>query len=109
MRTYSSSAARFAAAETAAVQEELTVNFCTPHSTICANKVVDMVTLPGEAGIYAVSKGHGALISQLQPGVVTLTLAGGEEQQYVVSGGFAMTHESNITVGSFIVLHSTYF
>jgi F-type H+-transporting ATPase subunit delta len=59
-----------AAAESAAAQ--LTLNFTTPHAPVYNKKVVDKVMLPGAAGEYGVTAGHSALISELQPGVVTV-------------------------------------
>lgn len=69
-RAYSSSARSAAAAETASA---LSLNFCTPHQPIIKKKHVTSVTIPGSSGEYGVTFGHSALISQLQPGVVTVT------------------------------------
>lgn len=63
-----------AAAEGAAAQ--LTLNFTTPHAPVYHKKIVDKVMLPGAAGEYGVTAGHSALISELQPGVVTVVHLG---------------------------------
>eukprot|EP01006_Ploeotia_vitrea_P012684 TRINITY_DN33529_c0_g1_i1.p1 TRINITY_DN33529_c0_g1~~TRINITY_DN33529_c0_g1_i1.p1 ORF type:complete len:164 (+),score=6.77 TRINITY_DN33529_c0_g1_i1:30-521(+) len=85
------------AAETAAVEGDLIVNFSTPHEPIVSKKVVDMITLPGESGVYAITKGHAPTISQLQPGVVSITNVGGDVENYFIPGGYALTHENNTT------------
>ncbi len=69
-RAYSSSARSAAAAESA---QALSLSFCTPHQAIIKKKTVSSVTIPGSSGEYGVTFGHSALISQMQPGVVTVT------------------------------------
>lgn len=68
-RAYSSSA-RVMAAEAAT---SLQINFSTPHQNIYKKKAVNSVILPGEKGEFSVSLGHSALISQLKPGVVSIS------------------------------------
>jgi F0F1-type ATP synthase epsilon subunit len=62
------------AAATASAQ--LTINFVTPHAPVYKGKVVDQVVLPGAAGVFAVTHGHSPIISQLEPGVVTVIHVG---------------------------------
>ena len=62
--------------------EELLVNLSTPHSSVLRNKAVELLTLPGEAGVYAITKGHAPTISQLQPGVVSVTHVGVKKNLY---------------------------
>ena len=50
----------------------LTLNFSTPHLPLFREKAVDKVILPGENGEYGVTAGHSPMISQLQPGVVSI-------------------------------------
>jgi hypothetical protein len=72
-RAYSVSSRVLAAEATpAATGTNLVLNFCTPHTPIHQNKVVDKVILPGESGEYGVTVGHSPIISQLKPGVVTV-------------------------------------
>lgn len=75
-RLYSSTARRFAEAASSAPATALTLNFVTPHAPIISNKAVSSVTIPGEAGEYGVTVGHSPIISQLQPGIVTITHTG---------------------------------
>lgn len=64
---------RVAFAEAAPVAEgDLVVNFCTPYASVVPSKAVEMITLPGENGVYAITKGHAPTVSQLQPGVVSI-------------------------------------
>ena len=61
-RAYSASRLVRAAEPAAAGEGDLIVNFSTPHEPIVTKKVV--------------TKGHAATISQLQPGVVSITNVG---------------------------------
>ena len=71
-RFYSrTSNARMAEAATATTSEFI-INFVTPHQPIFNKKIVESVILPGAAGEYGVSFGHSPIISQLEPGVVTV-------------------------------------
>ena len=49
------------------------------------------VILPGEDGEFGVTAGHSPMISQLQPGLVTVVHTSGESEKFFVSGGFAIT------------------
>ena len=65
-------AAAAAAAEANTNATQMVLNFCTPHQPIFKAKVVDKVMLPGAGGEYGVTAKHIPIISQLQPGVVTV-------------------------------------
>ena len=75
-RSYGVTRKLFAADAAPAVDGDLIVNFCTPHQPIVLKKPVEMITLPGEGGVYAITKGHAATVSQLQPGVVSIAHIG---------------------------------
>ena len=96
VRKYSSSIMRRSEGG-AAASKELVLNFCTPHEPIYENKVVDYVALPGESGEYGVNAGLAPVISQLKPGVVQVTHVGGETEKFFIPGGFAITHDNNVT------------
>ena len=84
-----------AAAEPAAVgpiPSKLTLNFLCPHQAVYAKKEVDMVIVPGAAGVFGVLPGHVPTISELKPGVVEVTTGPGEVLKYFVSSGFAFVH-----------------
>jgi hypothetical protein len=61
-----------AATDANANNNQMVLNFCTPHQPIFKAKVVDKVMLPGAGGEYGVTAKHIPIISQLQPGVVTV-------------------------------------
>lgn len=70
---------KYFASETAAATElgnDVILNFATPHQTIYNKKNVAKVVLPGEGGEYGVTSLHSPIISQLQPGVVTIEHTG---------------------------------
>ncbi|KAG5188499.1 hypothetical protein JKP88DRAFT_184747 [Tribonema minus] len=76
----------------------LTLNFCLPHKPIYVDKAVDTVIIPGVAGVYGVTQGHSAVISEMQPGLVKIYHeAGGEPENWFVSAGFALTHPNSVT------------
>lgn len=83
-RLYSAGRVSLAEAAAAASESAMTLNLVTPHQPIHHLKKVDKVMLPGEDGEYGVTAGHSPLISQLQPGVVTIVHLG-------VSQGSAVT------------------
>mmetsp|Transcript_39931 Transcript_39931/g.81777 ORF Transcript_39931/g.81777 Transcript_39931/m.81777 type:complete len:168 (+) Transcript_39931:38-541(+) len=95
-RAYSSSG-RSLAEPVAATSTEFVINFCTPHVPVHNNKVVESVVLPGCSGEYGISHGHSPLISQLEPGVVTVNHVGGATEKYFVPGGFAITKADSVT------------
>ena len=74
--SYTTSARVLAEAAPASSAAQLVINFCTPHAAIHNKKVVDQVILPGAAGAFGVTHGHSPIISQLEPGVVTVIHVG---------------------------------
>jgi len=50
--------------------------------------LVESLVATGEMGELGVNYGHAPLLTVLVPGPVRITLQGGEEQVYYVSGGF---------------------
>lgn len=66
------SSARALAEPAAAGGAQLIINFNTPHAPVLNKKAVEQVVLPGAAGVYAVTHGHSPIISQLEPGVVSV-------------------------------------
>lgn len=80
-RSYTRSSTAWMAEASAATSSssEFIINFVTPHAPIFNKKVVESVILPGAAGEYGVSFGHSPIISQLEPGVVTVIHVGVSE------------------------------
>eukprot|EP01035_Chromulina_nebulosa_P019377 gene19377-25244_t len=76
---------------------QLVLNFTTPHAPIYSKKIVDKVIVPGEAGDYGITALHSPIISQLAPGVVTIINLNGESEQFFIPGGFAITHANSVT------------
>eukprot|EP00164_Ancoracysta_twista_P006682 GFYU01009351.1.p2 GENE.GFYU01009351.1~~GFYU01009351.1.p2 ORF type:complete len:161 (-),score=52.41 GFYU01009351.1:228-710(-) len=77
-----------AAAEATGHPTKIILNFAVPARSLVEAKPVDMVIVPGAAGVFGVLKDHVPTISELQPGV----LAVHDEDtvsKYFVSGGFA--------------------
>mmetsp|Transcript_9114 Transcript_9114/g.13661 ORF Transcript_9114/g.13661 Transcript_9114/m.13661 type:complete len:167 (-) Transcript_9114:46-546(-) len=82
----------------AEVKPALTLNFCLPHKTLYNDHVVDMIIIPGVAGVYGVTQGHSPVISELQPGLIKIYHeAGKEPENWFVSAGFAITKPDSVT------------
>ena len=94
-RMYSTTNILAANADAVTDSNALTLNFCTPHTPIYTNKVVDTVLVPGDDGEFGVMANLTPTITQLSPGVVTVVHTGGESEKYFVSGGFAIIDESS--------------
>lgn len=58
----------------------------------------DSVVVPGNEGEFTVMGNHAPFMTTLKPGIVTATLAGGEEKKLFVRGGFADVNENGLTV-----------
>jgi F-type H+-transporting ATPase subunit epsilon len=60
--------------------------------------LVEMVVAHGDLGDLGIAPGHAPLLSQLKPGPVKVTLQGGEEQLFYVSGGFVEVQPSTVSI-----------
>ncbi|PLX41003.1 MAG: F0F1 ATP synthase subunit epsilon [Hyphomicrobiales bacterium] len=57
-----------------------------------------MVVVPGVEGDFAVMPGHAPVISTVRPGMLDISLPGGEKQRVFVRGGFADVAPDALTV-----------
>lgn len=60
--------------------------------------VVEMVVATGELGEVGVTPGHAPLLTVLKPGEVRVTLPGGEQVIYYISGGMLEVQPFYVTV-----------
>ena len=60
--------------------------------------IVELVVATGELGEIGISPGHAPLLTILKPGEVRITLPGGEEDVYYVSGGMLEVQPYCVTV-----------
>jgi F-type H+-transporting ATPase subunit epsilon len=56
---------------------------------LLASEQVESVVIPGAEGEMTVMANHAPVMTTIKPGVVTLKAASGQEERYVVFGGFA--------------------
>lgn len=56
------------------------------------------VLIPGSEGYFQVLANHAPLMSTIKPGVIEVTMAGGESNKYVIFGGFADVSPAGLTV-----------
>lgn len=60
--------------------------------------IVEMVVATGQLGELGIAPGHAPLLTVLKPGEIRLTLPGGEEQLYYVSGGMLEVQPFHVTI-----------
>jgi F-type H+-transporting ATPase subunit epsilon len=60
--------------------------------------IVELVVATGELGEIGITPGHAPLLTVLKPGEVRITLPGGEEDVYYVSGGMLEVQPYYVTV-----------
>ena len=60
--------------------------------------IVEMVVATGELGEIGITPGHAPLLTVLKPGEIRITLPGGEQEVYYVSGGMLEVQPYYVTV-----------
>ena len=60
--------------------------------------IVEMVVATGELGEIGIVPGHAPLLTILKPGEIRITLPGGQEEIYYVSGGMLEVQPFYVTV-----------
>lgn len=60
--------------------------------------VVEMVVATGELGEIGITPGHAPLLTVLKPGEIRVTLQGGSQEVYYVSGGMLEVQPYYVTV-----------
>lgn len=56
---------------------------------LLVSEEVESVIIPGTEGEMTVMANHAPLMTTVKPGIVTVRTAGGQDERYVVFGGFA--------------------
>lgn len=59
----------------------------TPEKAIFSGEI-EQITVPGSESSFGVLRNHAPIIAALDPGVVKVFLPEGDEQRYVIGGGF---------------------
>jgi len=80
----------------------LNLELCAPEAPHTELEVAEVI-IPGAAGVFTVYPGHTPLLSNLMPGVLVATTAGGEELHFAIHGGFAEVKPDRV-----IILASAY-
>lgn len=65
---------------------------------LLVSEQVESVVIPGAEGEMTVMANHAPVMTTIKPGVVTVKAAGGQEERYVVFGGFADILPSGCTL-----------
>lgn len=69
---------------------------CAEHEIFSG--IVEMVVATGELGEVGIVPGHAPLLTVLKPGEIRVTLPGGQEDLYYVSGGMLEVQPHAVTV-----------
>lgn len=77
--------------------DTLTLHVLTPQREIC-DEPVEQVTAEGTLGQFGVLPQHIALLTSLEPGVLSFRRAGGGEGKLAVKGGYAEVRDDVMTV-----------
>merc|ERR1719223_2695894 len=98
VRSFQSTARRWAEAADGEEATKVTLNFAVPHEPIYSEPEVDLIIVPGVTGEYGITAGHTPIISELKPGLVQIFHDENDEpEKYFVSGGFSFTHANSVT------------
>jgi F-type H+-transporting ATPase subunit epsilon len=65
---------------------------------LLVSEQVEQVVIPGAEGEMTVLANHAPAMTTIKPGVVTVKMAGGQEDRFVVFGGFADILPSGCTL-----------
>ena len=79
----------------AAAASELSVTIATPPRPLVNNKVVNRITLPGRAGVFAIEKNSPPMLSELKPGTIRVDYPDNTSEEFFVPGGFVFKHPNN--------------
>eukprot|EP01125_Pyxidicula_operculata_P022934 TRINITY_DN9697_c0_g1_i1.p1 TRINITY_DN9697_c0_g1~~TRINITY_DN9697_c0_g1_i1.p1 ORF type:complete len:178 (-),score=40.86 TRINITY_DN9697_c0_g1_i1:44-577(-) len=74
--------------------ENITITLATPYDTLLSETKVDSVILPGLEGEFEVNASLVPIITELQPGLLTV-VSGSDRKKFFVSGGFVFVHEDS--------------
>ena len=58
----------------------------------------EQVVVPGSEGYFTVMANHAPVMATLRPGVVEVTLEGGDEKRIMIRGGFADVSPTGLTL-----------
>jgi F-type H+-transporting ATPase subunit epsilon len=76
---------------------QLKLDITTPEALISSTEV-DMVTIPGEEGDFAVLAEHAPLISTIRPGAIEVYSGNEVIKRYFVTGGFVEVNQSGCNI-----------
>ena len=73
------------------------VEIISPSSKLFSGEVKS-VTIPSKMGSFTLLDHHAPIVAILEAGKVTLTDGQGENQEFVIKGGFAEQHDNTLIV-----------
>jgi F-type H+-transporting ATPase subunit epsilon len=74
----------------------LSVQIATPEKLVLDQRA-DYAEIPGKDGYMGILPGHAALLSELGPGKLTLTLSG-KSESFNVTGGYVEVRDDHVRV-----------
>jgi len=70
------------------------LTFATPYDVVANKESVEWVTVPGSEGVFGIYPDHVPTISELRPGVVSVSRKG-VVTKYFIAGGFAIVRKGS--------------
>jgi len=78
--------------------ETIQLEVVTPDREVIRVDTEEVVALPGGDGLFGVLPGHCPFMTTLTPGIVAYLVDKDEETALVISGGFALVQDDQVTV-----------
>ena len=75
----------------------MNVEIISPNATLFEGEA-SSVTVPSKMGPFTLLEHHAAIVAILEAGKVSLTEAHGEQQEFVIKGGFTENHDNHLTI-----------
>ena len=74
------------------------LNLVTPEKKIVTDQELEDITLPAFAGELNILPGHAALMTTLEPGILSYRLKNGDTAKYAISWGYCQVSSEGVSV-----------
>jgi F-type H+-transporting ATPase subunit epsilon len=73
------------------------IEIATPEKLVL-NERAESAQIPGKDGYMGILPGHAALLSELGPGTLSVTMAGQTTRSFAITGGFVEIRDNHVRV-----------
>lgn len=77
--------------------ESFAFELVSPEKLVLSEQV-EQVVVPGTEGYFTVMANHAPVMATVKPGVIEVTLEGGDQKKILIRGGFADVSPTGLTV-----------